>query len=141
MKMKRYWHILKGQKRPIRFLIGRILMKFGLSRLFCIKQKEVVLRFYPSSISLARWLDPSKAPDSVETFFRRYARPGDVVIDAGANIGFFTLISSVLVGDFGKVYAIEAHPRVFKYLEGNVVLNKCKKGSGRADYHRQRPST
>jgi hypothetical protein len=126
MKIKRYWHLLKAQKRPIKFLIGKILMKFGLSQLFYLKREGFILRFYPSSISLALWLDPSKAPSSAEIFFRRYIRPDDVVIDAGANIGFFTLVSSVLVGDFGKVYAIEPHPRAFKYLEGNVAINKCK---------------
>ena len=75
---------------------------------------------------MARWLDPSEVPSSEELFFRRYIRPGDVVIDAGANIGFFTLVASVLVSDLGKVYSIEAHPRIFKYLEGNVAINKCK---------------
>ena len=37
-------------------------------------------------------------------------RPGDVFVDVGAHIGFFSLIASSLVGHTGKVYAFEANP-------------------------------
>jgi FkbM family methyltransferase len=58
-----------------------------------------------------------------EDFFRRYLQPGDVVIDAGANVGVFTLMFSVLVGREGRVYAVEPHPRICRYLQGNLTLN------------------
>jgi FkbM family methyltransferase len=50
-------------------------------------------------------------------------RPGAVVIDVGANIGAFTLPVAKEIGASGCVIAIEASPRVFPYLEGNVILN------------------
>ncbi len=53
----------------------------------------------------------------------RLVAPGDRVVDAGANIGYFTTLLSVLVGDTGKVAAIEAHPRVAAALEANVARN------------------
>lgn len=52
-------------------------------------------------------------------------RPGDVFVDVGANIGYFTLLASRLVGATGQVIAIEANPRTFKLLEANVRLNRC----------------
>src|SRR5919107_5558840 len=41
-------------------------------------------------------------------------KQGDIVIDIGANIGRYTIISSKRVGTKGKVVAIEAHPGNFE---------------------------
>jgi FkbM family methyltransferase len=37
----------------------------------------------------------------------RAVRPGDTVVDGGANVGFFSLLLARLVGDKGAVYAYE----------------------------------
>ena len=52
-------------------------------------------------------------------------KPGDVFVDVGANIGFFTLLASRRVGPTGRVIAVEANPRTFGLLEANVRLNGC----------------
>jgi FkbM family methyltransferase len=53
----------------------------------------------------------------------RVVRPGDFVIDGGANIGFFTLILSRLVGGSGNVAAVEpAENNLFK-LKENLKIN------------------
>jgi FkbM family methyltransferase len=49
--------------------------------------------------------------------------PGDVFIDIGANVGYFTVLAGQLVGDSGKVIAIEASPRIHDRLCENVRLN------------------
>jgi len=51
-------------------------------------------------------------------------RPGDLVVDAGANMGVFTVILSKMVGDAGKVIAFEPEFRGFNYLMDNIGLNK-----------------
>jgi FkbM family methyltransferase len=51
-------------------------------------------------------------------------KEGDVVVDVGAHIGRYTLISSKRVGSKGKVVAIEAHPSVSKMLNKNITLNQ-----------------
>jgi FkbM family methyltransferase len=50
-------------------------------------------------------------------------KEGDTVIDIGAHIGKYTLLSSKLVGKTGKVVAIEADPDTFHILERNISLN------------------
>jgi FkbM family methyltransferase len=50
-------------------------------------------------------------------------KEGEVVVDVGAHIGRYTLISSKRVGPKGKVVAIEAHPSVLKMLNRNIKLN------------------
>ena len=47
----------------------------------------------------------------------------DIVIDLGAGVGEETIIFSKLVGDLGKVYSIEAHPRTYHCLENLVKSN------------------
>src|SRR5215218_5749286 len=51
-------------------------------------------------------------------------KEGDVVVDIGANIGRYTIISSKRVGANGKVVAIEAHPGNFEMLKSNIKLNQ-----------------
>lgn len=109
--------------------IARILIKLRISPLFRIRQNSFFLKFYPSSMSRVLWVDQYLSQESYtqeQQFFKRYLRPNDVVVDVGANIGFFSLIFSVLVGKYGKVYAIEAHPRIYKYLQGNIALNRAE---------------
>jgi FkbM family methyltransferase len=56
-------------------------------------------------------------------FVRRYIRPGDVVFDVGANIGFFTILLGYQVWERGTVIAYEANPRVLPVLRDNVSMN------------------
>ena len=71
----------------------------------------------PTILVLGNW-------EATETeLFRRIVKPGDTVVDAGANIGYYTVIASRLVGDQGKVYAFEPEPVNFAMLHKNVHLN------------------
>jgi FkbM family methyltransferase len=50
-------------------------------------------------------------------------RPGDVFVDVGANVGYFTLLASRLVGADGRVVAVEPFPRTNAVLRRNVAAN------------------
>ena len=51
-------------------------------------------------------------------------KQGDIVVDIGAHMGRYTIISSKRVGTNGKVVAIEAHPGNFEMLNRNIKLNQ-----------------
>jgi FkbM family methyltransferase len=52
--------------------------------------------------------------------------PGDLFIDIGANIGYYSLLAARLVGDSGRVVAVEALPAIFAVLQRNVKINKAR---------------
>jgi FkbM family methyltransferase len=53
-------------------------------------------------------------------------RPGDVFVDVGANVGYFTLLASRLVGPDGRVVAIEPFPRTNAVLRRNIAGNRTE---------------
>ena len=50
-------------------------------------------------------------------------RPGSFVIDIGAHVGYYTLISAGLTGLHGKVLAFEPDPTNHELLTRNIELN------------------
>lgn len=53
----------------------------------------------------------------------KYIKPGDTVIEAGANIGSETLLIAKLAGN-GQVYAFEPNPYTFERLKINTSINE-----------------
>ncbi len=57
-------------------------------------------------------------------FVKAVLRPGDVFVDVGANIGWFTLVASVAVGDTGRIHAFEPRrAETVVHLVDTVTLN------------------
>lgn len=61
-------------------------------------------------------------PNLTHWLCRRVAA-GDAFVDVGANIGYFSVLTSRLVGPTGNVVAIEASPSIFLVLEANLARN------------------
>jgi FkbM family methyltransferase len=56
--------------------------------------------------------------------FASIIRPGHTVYDLGANVGFYSLLASTLVGPTGKVFSFEPVPRNLRYLRRHLALNR-----------------
>jgi FkbM family methyltransferase len=78
-------------------------------------------RWIAESATNGCWAGTYERP--VQELFRRHVRPGSVVLDVGANVGFYTLLASKLVGPAGHVHAFEPLPRNLHFLEKHVELN------------------
>jgi FkbM family methyltransferase len=59
-------------------------------------------------------------------FLSRSLRPGDTLLDVGANIGLFTVEGARLVGQEGHVIAIEAMPQMADLVRSQVAINGFK---------------
>jgi FkbM family methyltransferase len=66
---------------------------------------------------------------NLSNFLINFLQEGDVVLDVGAHVGYYTMLASSLVGSSGKVYSFEPTPRTFISLEenaskkSNIVVN------------------
>jgi FkbM family methyltransferase len=58
------------------------------------------------------------------TLFQQLVRPGDTVVDIGANIGIHTVRLARIVGPTGMVIAVEAAEDLTSRLQANVFLNE-----------------
>jgi FkbM family methyltransferase len=57
---------------------------------------------------------------SETAFIRQHVKPGAVVVDVGANIGYFTVLAARIVGASGRVIAVEPDPVSVRVLQKNV---------------------
>lgn len=56
----------------------------------------------------------------------RQTKKGNIVIDVGANIGYYTVLLADKVGKTGKVYAFEPDKVNFEILKKNIEANNLK---------------
>jgi FkbM family methyltransferase len=54
----------------------------------------------------------------------RLVRPGDTVIDIGANLGLVTMVLSSLVGPTGAVHAFEPIPQMQELIDRSIARNR-----------------
>jgi len=60
------------------------------------------------------------------TLIKKKIDRGMVVVDVGANVGYYSLLASRLVGEDGKVFAFEPDPYNYALLIKNLRANVCK---------------
>jgi FkbM family methyltransferase len=101
--------------------------------------EQVTVRYAPDGYWVLDWPtasvpmpEPWHSPSPAEyeelardVFLQEYTpAAGDVVVDVGAGTGWELGLFSRLVGPAGHVYAIEADPETFRYLQRRQQLNR-----------------
>ncbi|HSU15898.1 FkbM family methyltransferase [Longimicrobium sp.] len=83
-----------------------------------------------------RWLPASRGkvlrillgtyePEQTRLFLQ-HVRRGGTVLDVGAHVGYYTLLSGVLVGPGGAVWAFEPNPANARFLREHVRVNALR---------------
>jgi len=62
----------------------------------------------------------------IARLLERAVRPGDVFLDIGANVGFYSFFVGPLCGRSGAVHAFEANPLLIPHLQRSAELNKSR---------------
>ncbi|MDD5031953.1 MAG: FkbM family methyltransferase [Patescibacteria group bacterium] len=107
---------------------------YSAKKKFVFNDEHIIRRIHGSKMGLDL-ADPGIAKDLLSAgnrepfhteLVKRILKPGDIIYDIGANIGYYALLEARIVGDKGKVYAIEPVPDNVKNLVKNISLNNYK---------------
>ncbi len=63
---------------------------------------------------------------SETSYFVSKLRAGDIVLDIGANIGWFSLVAARHIGKSGAIYAFEPRPETVKMLKRTMADNRLR---------------
>ena len=64
-----------------------------------------------------------------EQIIPKFCKPGNVVMDIGANVGEWTLNMAKMVSDTGRVFSIEPNPSMAQALKKTVAINNLSQVS------------
>jgi FkbM family methyltransferase len=103
------------------FLLKRLSNRPYMCRKILGRRMYLDLRHEGISRTLAIW--GIREADHTQ-LFKEELSEGMVVVDVGANIGYYTLIAASIVGPRGRVIAIEPDPRNFHLLTRNIEANE-----------------
>jgi FkbM family methyltransferase len=103
-------------------------------------------RLMPVSWGVHLWADPAEHIGrsvwttgvfdlAVSEVLFRLTRHDDLVIDAGANIGYMTLLAAVRSGPGGRVLAFEPNPYVGQWLKQNIAAAREKYDIAAVEIH------
>ena len=116
--------MLEELARRYRLLKWRSLAKLGLSDMVVadVQGKKMYLDLADRT-HCERIYTTGLWEDDVTIYFLGLLRSGMVVIDIGANVGYYTLLAADKVGPAGRVFAFEPEPSRYALLEKNVQAN------------------
>lgn len=128
-KLKSFFRFLRDPSISkwflVRYSIGQLLSYSGVGKYISFKTPYYKLFLTTSPVAMVLFGNPHEEREE-ERWLDGILREGDVVIDAGANIGTFSLKAATLVKDSGQVFAFEAHPATVCILRRNIKLNKSR---------------
>ncbi|WP_143044843.1 FkbM family methyltransferase [Variovorax sp. YR216] len=127
----RYWLVGHGggHRSSLRWLKSAV-MRQCLERPWIIEARAPNLPHFQFEIhrKLDQYISGDLARDHVwEPFetevFRRLCSPGDFLLDIGANIGWYSVVASKLIGERGRLMCFEPDPLNHTLLRRNLGRN------------------
>ncbi len=99
----------------------------GAGRLMVITRDGRKLTINTENVSYRFIYFTGQYEQAITEIFSAIVSSGDVCLDIGANIGWYTTLFQKLVGESGEVHAFEPVPQMFADLKKNVEMNEPPK--------------
>jgi FkbM family methyltransferase len=116
--VRSYMSSLEGSRRAASLLSHRLDDHVSLASL-----KGFSIYVQDEDASVGQHVKRDAYEPHITALFRDRLRPGMHVLDIGANIGYYTMLSASLVAPAGSVTAIEPNPISAKLLEASRRAN------------------
>jgi FkbM family methyltransferase len=123
-RLSRHWPVsFKSKVYQLR-IIRAIFRKISAEKeLLNYKEKDIVLQCYRRHwVSFCMESYEPVTQKVIQSLFKS----GTVFVDAGANVGLYSIRASKAIGKGGVVHAIEPHPAVHSILKSNIANNHCE---------------
>jgi FkbM family methyltransferase len=108
---------LLGRRAPPNAYLGDHTTLTMLERRLMIFLDTRGADLVPHLLMEGRWERASTA------IFQRLVRPGDTVLDVGANVGVYTLLAAEAVGNKGRVFGFEPNNRYATLASRSIAIN------------------
>ena len=82
--------------------------------------------FYVRAFSDDLYFVIPKREGDVNEIILNLLKEGDVFVDVGANVGYYSVLGGKIVGERGQVISIEPIPTTAKVLRFNIKLNRLR---------------
>lgn len=125
----RHWRWVWRQRRnwesPGRFLLLHVLVWLGINERAVFRYQGARFRLYDTTLTHLMFFHPTRWHGAIDlALLRQLLRPGDTIVDIGANVGSHAIPLAKSLGATTQVHAFEPHPRVFAQLQANARLNR-----------------
>lgn len=119
-----YQHRITRQfhRRVVDALARRLKARGGVERSLTIDSIPVTFDISSFCLRHRYFAGDTYEPETTQ-FFINVLRPGDFVLDVGANHGYFTVLAAHRVGPTGRVAAFEANPAAAAILRRHIEAN------------------
>ena len=109
---------------PLRVLYDRKVGAWGRAQGRRVVIDGATFKYFADDLSLTADGVPPWVAIARQLWYREYQpKPGDVILDIGAEVGTDTVAFADAVGPTGRVIAVEAHPVTCRLLERTVELS------------------
>lgn len=117
MRLRRLARQMLGRRQPPPVYVGdyTLLAVTAFDNHIYLDARDTSLT---PSIVRGGWWEPD-----VSRAFKHAVKPGDHVVDIGANCGFYTILAAKLTGPGGRVTAIDANPRMVDLTRRSITAN------------------
>lgn len=110
------------RRLPVRLLLPRLLRAMGgTSRVTARTFFGLEMRVHLPDLVGSKLYQYGFFEEALTRAVIEYLRPGNVFVDIGAHVGYYSMLASLMVGAHGRVVAFEPTPRTRRELSSNTI--------------------